>query len=236
MDPGGFAAALLSGMMVDEGELRADARVVETWVRGWTLARETSAPVPDSGGWRVDVGWPEQRARYVFPALGEGVRRLGETITEPYVFLKACAPADALRSLLPPRWEMQRPRFMMMRDDVDPSASIALLDGYALEIDADRPVPVARIVDSGGEVASIGRLAMVGAFGIYDRIETHPDHRRQGLARTVMHALQTLARSRGATRGVLVATAEGRALYESLGWRLHSLYSTAVIPPMSAGT
>jgi hypothetical protein len=48
-----------------------------------------------------------------------------------------------------------------------------------------------------------------------------------------MKALEAIARKAGATQGVLVATSDGRALYEALGWQLHSLYTTAVIPGAS---
>lgn len=209
--------------------LRADPRVVKAWVRGWTIARETAPPVRDGGGWRVDVGWPEQRTRYVFAALGDGIRRLGETIREPWVFLKACAPPDALRACLDPRWSVRPPGFFMTCEGWMTTGTAALGDGYTLDLAADRAVPVARIVDAAGATVCIGRLARVDGFAVYDRIETHPDHRRRGLARAVMKALETAARARGATRGLLVATADGRALYESLGWRLHSLYATAVI-------
>ncbi|PZR86805.1 MAG: hypothetical protein DI537_27805 [Stutzerimonas stutzeri] len=65
----------------------ADPPIVATWIKGWTLARETTPPTPYRGGFRVDVGWPEQKARYVFPAImppwsislkgdGDGWRRL----------------------------------------------------------------------------------------------------------------------------------------------------------------
>lgn len=45
-----------------------------------------------------------------------------------------------------------------------------------------------------------------------------------------MMKLEAIGREKGAVRGVLVATPDGRALYESLGWELHSPYTTAVIP------
>ncbi len=45
-----------------------------------------------------------------------------------------------------------------------------------------------------------------------------------------MHALQAVAHAHGRHAGVLVATGMGRSLYESLGWRLHAPWVTAVIP------
>ena len=45
-----------------------------------------------------------------------------------------------------------------------------------------------------------------------------------------MRALQAIAHAHGRHAGVLVATPAGRALYESIGWRLHGPWATAVIP------
>jgi GNAT superfamily N-acetyltransferase len=210
--------------------LRADPRVVEAWVTGWALARETPPPVRDSGGFRVDVGWPQQRVRYVFPNLSEGFRRLAGTIVDPWVFLKVCAPPEAMRTLLPPRWVIQPLGFMMTCSGAMKAHAAALLERYTLDVLEDLPVPMARVVTPYGEVAASGRVALAGEFAIYNRVETHPDHRRRGLGRAVMMALEKIANARGVRQGVLVATADGRALYESIGWRMHSLYSTAVIP------
>jgi hypothetical protein len=42
-----------------------------------------------------------------------------------------------------------------------------------------------------------------------------------------MRVLQQQAHAAGATRAVLGATTEGRALYESLGWRTHTAFASA---------
>ncbi|WP_145206833.1 GNAT family N-acetyltransferase [Sphingobium sp. B2] len=198
--------------------MRADPHIVATWVRGWTLARETTPPTPYKGGLRVDVGWPEQKARYVFPAVVPAIGELASTINEPWVFLKACASPDAMQPILTTGWAIQRPGYMMtlagsMGDFERP-------EGYALDV-IEGPISIVRALDPAGEAAAIGRVVVVDGFAIYDRIETRPEHRRRGLARAVMKALETIGREQGAVRGVLVATPEGRALYESLGWELH---------------
>ena len=84
-----------------------------------------------------------------------------------------------------------------------------------------------------GSLAASGHIALDERLAIYDRIVTEPAHQRRGLGRAVMHALQALARAHGRHAGVLVATPQGRALYESLGWRLHAPWATAVIPDES---
>jgi len=78
----------------------------------------------------------------------------------------------------------------------------------------------------GDEEAARGRAVVVDGVAIYDHIVVEPAHRRRGLGRRVMLALQAAT---GTTQGLLVATRDGRALYETLGWRLVSSYTTAVI-------
>lgn len=61
-------------------------------------------------------------------------------------------------------------------------------------------------------------MAVLDDWATFDNVETTPDFQRQGLGRHVMAALTTQAMGRGATSGVLAASADGRGLYESLGW------------------
>ena len=106
-------------------------------------------------------------------------------------------------------------------------------DGYSLRID-EHGVSNGRghvaVLASDGAVAASGHIALDRELAIYDRIVTDPAHQRRGLGRAVMHALQALARAHGRHAGVLVATDQGRQLYESLGWTMHAPWATAVIP------
>jgi hypothetical protein len=208
---------------------RADPLTVATWVRGWTIARGVAPPLWADGAWRVEVGLPTQRARFVFPALTEAVRRRAEAVTEPWVFLKICAPDHAVRPLLPPGWVIQQPGFMMVCGFPMRPGTAGLPPGYSLAIARDAAGIHALITAPGGETAASGTAVRVRGHAIYDRIVTQPEHRRRGLGRAIMHALEGAARAHGLHEAVLVATPEGRALYESLGWRLHAPYTTAVI-------
>ena len=68
------------------------------------------------------------------------------------------------------------------------------------------------------ELAAGGTLALVGHDAIFDRIETTPRYQRRGLGRFVMHALTNWALDHGADLGILAASADGQALYATLGW------------------
>lgn len=208
--------------------MSADSELLATWVRGWALTRGAPAPVRDGEAWRVDVGQPDQIARYVYPDAGEAVRRQASAIDRPHVFLKVCAEADAVRPLLDARWAVQPPGFVMTLDGTMGPAETSP-DGYRLEI-GPGPVVLARLLAPDGEAAAQGRAAVVDGRIIFDRIITEPGHQRRGLATGLMRTLEAIGRERGGREGVLVATEAGRALYERLGWRLHSPYTTAVIP------
>ena len=209
------------------------ADVFTAWIRGWATTREVAPPIAHADGYRIDVGLPQQAARYVFPRPSPTLAELGAAIAQPWVFLKACAGSDELRALLPARWQMQADGFMMTCGDAPFRGSGALAPGYTLQVDdgaaATRRAHV-QVLAADGTPAAVGHLALDERFAIYDRIVTDAAHRRRGLGAAVMHALQALARAHGRHAGVLVATPDGRTLYESLGWRVHAPWATAVIP------
>lgn len=217
-------------MAINERDLQADPDVVQTWVKGWTMTRQVPPPVFENGAYRIEVGLSDQ-IRHVFPACSQHVRQHAETINEPFVFLKVCAPPEFVRPHLPPRWRVDTLGYMMLLSGTMHDGTEALPDGYSF---SSRELGTAgtllNILDADGEVAATGRIAFPGDLAIYDRIRTHENHRRKGLGRTIMKKLEALSEERGLRRAVLVATPDGRALYETLGWRLHSLYTTAVIP------
>ena len=206
--------------------------IFAAWSRGWALTREVAPPIAHGDGFRIAVDLPRQAARYVFPHASPLLRELGTTISQPWVFLKACATTDELRALLPGHWQMQPDAFMMTCDDAAFPGGGALAPGYVLQVTDDglrsRLAHVQVLAHDGGLAAS-GHLALDRRLAIYDRIVTEPAHQRRGLGRAVMGALQALAHAHGRHAGVLVATPQGRALYESLGWRLHAPWATAVI-------
>jgi GNAT superfamily N-acetyltransferase len=213
--------------MIREQALTASRDVVASWVAGWALSREVGPPTPAYGGLRVDVGLPDQKARYVFAEASPGVGEASRAIQEPNVFLKVCAPPELVQPLLGPGWHIKPISFMMTTTNLEP-AETPLSADYHLE---DRQVMaghVANILTDDGDLAASGRVFLVGETAVFDRIETHPAHRRRGLGRTVMNELGRLARQTGASMGALVATADGHALYSAMGWRLHALYTTAV--------
>ncbi|MFC7245569.1 GNAT family N-acetyltransferase [Catellatospora aurea] len=88
---------------------------------------------------------------------------------------------------------------------------------------------MATVVDRAGATAASGRLAPAGE-SIIDQVETAPAHQRRGLGTTVMRTLSDHAARHGMTTGLLVATDDGRRLYQSLGWPVRSEVAAAFVP------
>jgi len=61
-------------------------------------------------------------------------------------------------------------------------------------------------------------------------VYVEPAHRRRGLARRLMASAEDEARRRGIGYMILHATADGRPLYEDLGWRPTTEMAVAVRP------
>ena len=208
-----------------------DPILVRAWLGARSVARGLPQPVPDRGGWRVDTASAEEARRYVFANPADGLRRLGETVGEPRVLLKLCGSEGLMREMLPLRWQFQPAGYMMVRAS-SPCADVRLPRGYREgPVEQIGPVITARIYTSDGALAASGYAVENEAeqVFIYDRIITEAAHRRLGLATAVMAALASSRRSK-ASRQVLVATPQGRCLYETLGWEIYSPYTTAGLP------
>lgn len=205
-----------------------DPALVRGWLAARSLARGLPQPVADHGGWRVDTGLPTETCRHVFAHVCPGLRTLADRIDAPLVFLKLCAGRDLLRALLPPRWHVEPPNRMMVRDG-PPGRPPPLPTGYRADLSMAGAVAQARIVAPDGDLAASGHAAGLDGVFVYDRIVTAEAHRRRGLGTVVMAMLGTARRSPDA-RQVLVATDAGAALYATLGWRVYAPYTTAGVP------
>jgi ribosomal protein S18 acetylase RimI-like enzyme len=87
-----------------------------------------------------------------------------------------------------------------------------------------------------GQTIAIGRVAADQGWAGLTAIETHPDHRRRGLATTVTAALAAQAADRGVTGLYLQVESENvpaRALYRGLGFTDHHRYHYRVAPTAS---
>ena len=203
--------------------------IVEKWIKGWCLARELPSPNRFKSGFVVNVGNEKQKIRYVFPKLNDDFYQLSKSINEPWVFLKVCASADKVRNYLSQKWEIQPQGYIMSCFHLMNDLRLSLPNDYKLEFTNYNSTIMARVKTHKGELAAEGRLVLVDDLAIYDRIFTNPKHRRKGLAVFLMKELEKIALSKDIFKNFLVATEEGKLLYESLGWEVSSLYTSIVI-------
>ncbi|TMR24729.1 GNAT family N-acetyltransferase [Nonomuraea turkmeniaca] len=179
----------------------------------------------------MDVGLPGHVARHVIPTpTPEVLHHLTTTLTTPGTWLKLCAPAEAVASFLPPAWTVMDREFMMTAS-LARTAPPQAPPGYTLAVTTRAGVTAARLLTAAGEVAARGQFAVAGSAAVMDQVETAADHRRRGLGTIIMRTMSSAAASLGARTGILVATAQGQALYETVGWTLHTPMTAVVLTP-----
>ncbi|WP_431609914.1 GNAT family N-acetyltransferase [Chryseobacterium sp. 'Rf worker isolate 10'] len=209
---------------------KVSAEIVEKWLKGWCLSRQVPFPVPYKSGFHVMVGDEKQKERFVFPELNDDFFQLAHSIDEPWVYLKVSTSPDEFINKIPERWKLQPQGYMMLCFQPMNFSQISLAEGYHLEFSEYNTTFVVRIAAENGEQASIGRVSLIDDIAVYDRIITEKDHQRKGLATFLLKELETIALSKGITNNLLVATEEGKLLYETLGWKMYCLHTSVVIP------
>ncbi|WP_442681366.1 GNAT family N-acetyltransferase [Sphingomonas sp. ASY06-1R] len=208
--------------------MAADPALLATWIKAWAITRSVAPPISYASGHFVAVNQPDQRGRYVFATLDEHAISKVAQGQAPWVYLKVCEQEEKVRPLLPARWQIRSTPTCMMIADLSP-LRLTLPEGYQLSLAQEGEVLTATI-RAGDALAARGRLVVVDGMAIFDQIRTQDEHQRRGLGRALMAALTQTALERQAGLAILSATAMGRALYESVGWRWHSPYTSAVIP------
>jgi len=209
---------------------KVSAEIVENWLKGWCLSREVPFPVQYKSGFHVMVGDEKQKERFVFPELNDDFFQLADSIDEPWIYLKVSTSPEAFIEKIPERWKLQPQGYMMTCFHPMNFPEISFAEGYHLEFSDYNTTFVVRIVAENGEQASIGRVSLVNGTAIYDRIITEKNHQRKGLASFLLKELEKIALSKGFSNNLLVATEEGKRLYETLGWKMYCLHTSIVIP------
>lgn len=209
--------------------LAADPDLIARWADAWAISRGAAMPVARDGGLYIHVGQPDQIGRYLFARLDpDAICPLAASVDRPLLYLKVCAKADAVRPLLPPGWEIAAPGYMMTAPlSVMLDRPSAVSAEFEMRITCDDSITFAHIFDAAGEEAARGRIVAVDGLIVFDRIHTADQYRRRGLGSAIMRALAAEARQSGVEDAMLCATPAGRELYTSLGWSLHSDYTTA---------
>ncbi len=208
------------------------ADLVSTWVAGWAVSRGTPRPARTPWGFYLEVGLPDHLGRHVLPEPGEfAVRGAAASVTVPHTWLKVPMDPDEVGRWLPRGWVVDREETgHLMAVDLCVTDPVAP-EGYTATVETREGVTYVRVHDAAGEPAAQGQMAVLGEATVVDRVVTEEAHRRRGLGGFVMRTLADLAVARGAALGVLGATDDGRALYETLGWKAHAPLAACVYRP-----
>ncbi|MEU5334425.1 GNAT family N-acetyltransferase [Streptomyces asoensis] len=208
-------------------------RFVCAWVDGWVVSGGPAPPVARPWGWTIDVGTGTRHAtRHVLGATNDAVtesavRTVAGAVTGAGVWLKAFADPSVVGPWLGPGWWIDPEPGSLMTAPLTAVPPGSAPAGYRTRTWSRGGVIRTMIAAPDGSLAARGQIAPTGATAVVDQIETSPHHRRRGLGALVMRTLQHAAAGQGARTGVLGATPQGRALYESLGWRVESSLTSA---------
>ena len=202
----------------------ADRELLRTWITGWSACRGYE---PHDDGRTTSVLLTDQQNRtehFLFEPTDEllldvaselrqdPLRVLTVVTNRMQALIDATAPlgtrvTDRRQSLM---------RVDMDGQDVEDPRPPG--DGFALE--RTREGSCRRVtVHADGVLAARGSVSVVGEYAVYDRIVTEERFRRRGLASYVMRDLTAAVMEDDVTSGLLMASADGRALYEFLGWQ-----------------
>jgi GNAT superfamily N-acetyltransferase len=203
---------------------------IEVWAFGYALTRGYPAPETVPTGLWLEIGKPDQRGRFVLPRFDPTtLSELARSIEAPGIYIEVAAPRETAAPLLPEHWTI-RERAFLMATAFEASEPPPLAAGYRLDTHEDGAAIKVEVTGDGGELAASGAAGLVDGHAVFDQILTQAAHRRLGLGTAVMAALTRRALERGASKGTLIATPEGRALYQALGWTQWSEVTSVISP------
>ncbi|MEV5353880.1 GNAT family N-acetyltransferase [Streptomyces sp. NPDC052693] len=205
---------------------------VRAWVDGWVVSRGAAPPVPEPWGWTIDMGLYGHVTRHVFGATGEDldettVRKVAGAVTGAGVWLKAFRDPSVVAGWLDDSWWIDPEPGCLMTVPLTADGAPDVPDGYRLRTWSRGGVLRLMVAAPDGSLAARGQITPMGDTAVADQIETAPHHRRKGLGSLVMRTLQCAAARQGARTGVLAGTPAGRGLYESLGWEVRAVLTSA---------
>ncbi|ARZ66224.1 hypothetical protein SMD11_0558 [Streptomyces albireticuli] len=167
----------------------------------------------------------------LFEAHESAVREAAASVDVADTWIKAAVEPQDIGPWLPRGWVVDEEEAgHLMAVDLTATEPV-VPEGYTASLETDDGVTYVRVLDADGGLAARGQLALLGHGAVVDQVVTEEAHRRRGLGAFVMRALADHAVAEGASLGVLGATDEGRALYETLGWKSHSRLAACIYRP-----
>lgn len=193
---------------------------VRRWLAAWTVARGLAPAVAVPGGFRVTLGLPGRHHEFMAPDP-DGLPALTAALkaAEPsWLTVFTTDPAGVEVALKAEGLEFFTEPETFMRATLHDRPKRLPANGYGVATTTDGALVRATVTAPDGTVAASGLMAVAGTDAVAHAIHTDEAHRRRGLGGAVMTALGEAATARGATTGLLIASAAGAGLYRSLGW------------------
>jgi hypothetical protein len=127
----------------------------------------------------------------------------------------------------------------MLPADVDAAIEMILANGWGvrrawLEFAATQPACVPLVAEADGRIVATGVGTANGPVGWIGTIFVEPGWRGQGLGRATTQAILERLDAAGCRTIVLVATTEGRRLYEKMGFEVQTRYRVLEAPGLPA--
>jgi GNAT superfamily N-acetyltransferase len=204
-----------------------------TWAFGYCAARGYAPPVAASfpAALRFDVGKPDQAGRLILgDASGEAAAAAFASVEAAHVYVDIAAPRETVLPHVPAGWQPRDPMWLMATEAGTAAAPRSIAD-FAMELAESDHRCEAVLRHRDGSLAARGVIGLHDSVAVYDQIVTEAPFARRGLGSAIMAELGRRALSRGVTESLLVATADGKALYERLGWTLRSDIVSVISPP-----
>ncbi|MFD6100212.1 GNAT family N-acetyltransferase [Nocardiopsis flavescens] len=199
--------------------------LVRRWQKGWGTARSLPEPLERDGALRVHFGFEHRHDEYVLTdadgdpdSIAAVARRVLASSRTDWVTSPTAAPDKTALLLREAGLEVDPGTETLMGADLDEHPLLDPPRPYRVTTGRARGVLRARVSTALGEEAASGAMGLADGDAVADAITTEPGHRRRGLGGALMSSLVGHARRAGAEHGLLVASAEGRHLYTSLGW------------------
>ncbi|VXB77322.1 GNAT family N-acetyltransferase [Citricoccus sp. K5] len=204
--------------------------LVSTWVTGWSRCRNydvqhdgvvhaslrSGVQAGDGQDWEYVLAHPDETAlKAVSTEVQNHPGRLLTVVGPPPtvpagVPLKALSTGEKLMVVNMGGQDVEAP---IVPEEFEATVERKDPDWFLVTITSTEEHPQGE-----GAVAARGRVAAVDGYAVFDRIWTSPEFRRQGLGSLVMRYLASLALEHDVEEGLLVASADGQALYGHLGW------------------
>ncbi|MBO8190461.1 GNAT family N-acetyltransferase [Streptomyces oryzae] len=179
------------------------------------------------------VGDERLLGRHVLLEADEAtVHQVAAAVRVPHTWMMVFAEPEVVTGWLPSGWEVDHAETGHLMTAGLQTTRPVPPEGYTRTVESRDGVTYVRVDDAAtGDPAASGQAAVLGETAVMDRILTQEAHRRRGLGSLVMRTLADSTVAAGATLGLLGATPQGRALYETLGWKAHSILTECVYRP-----